>query len=352
MKTTTLIWLLIAACGLTLNAQPFAELNWAIGGTATQSSTAVGGEAGHAIDGNTDGFWANGSVTLNDTADDEGWWEVDLGANRPIGRVQVWFRTLTADECQALFNACAVRNDDFTLAILDASRNPVWRRTYPGRPPSHVPYNLTNSVNGRFVRFERQNPLTSSDGFFSLAEVQVIAPYTNVTVAATQNPSDVTVVENRSATLGPVAATVTGAPPDVLQYQWQKNAVDIIGATTPIYKTPPLTLADNGAKYRCNFVLSGSFVSSTDATVSVAADTAPPTIQSVVGGSSYTDVTLVYSEPVTAVTAGAIGNYTLSGGLTITDVTVLTPTSVRLTTSQQTAGTKYTLAVNNVRDLA
>ncbi|MBI5473097.1 MAG: immunoglobulin domain-containing protein [Ignavibacteriae bacterium] len=36
-----------------------------------------------------------------------------------------------------------------------------------------------------------------------------------------------------------------------LDYQWQKNAVDIVGATSPLHDTPTLTLADNGSSYRC-----------------------------------------------------------------------------------------------------
>ncbi|MFM7101507.1 MAG: glycosyl hydrolase family 95 catalytic domain-containing protein, partial [Verrucomicrobiota bacterium] len=36
-----------------------------------------------------------------------------------------------------------------------------------------------------------------------------------------------------------------------LRYQWQKNRVDIPGATSPTYTTPPTTLWDIGSAYRC-----------------------------------------------------------------------------------------------------
>ena len=81
---------------------PFFEVNWAQAGTATQSSTAAGGGPEHANDGNTDGYFDNGSVTLNELAEIPGLVEVDLGGAKPIGRLKVWFRTLTADECSAL----------------------------------------------------------------------------------------------------------------------------------------------------------------------------------------------------------------------------------------------------------
>src|SRR5215510_1696610 len=98
IKRSALLLALAGACQLIAHAQ-FAEVNWAPAGVATQSSTATGGEPEHANDGNTDGFFDNGSVTLNAEAEDPGWWEVDLGATRPIGRLKVWFRTLTATEC-------------------------------------------------------------------------------------------------------------------------------------------------------------------------------------------------------------------------------------------------------------
>jgi len=355
IKWNALLLSLAGACSVTINAQ-FSEVNWALAGTATQSSTGTGGEPEHAIDGNTDGLFDNGSVTLNAEAEDPGWWEVDLGATKPIGRLKVWFRTLTATECSALFNSCLVRNDDFTLSILDANRQVLWKRTYPGRPPLQVAYNLPAPVQGRFVRFESQTPLTTSDGFFSLAEVQVIAPYDNVGVNVTKDLSNAaTITENRTLLLGPVSATLTGAtgaPVDALTYQWQKNGTDIPGATGPAYQTPPLALSDNGIHYRVNFLTSGGVKSSTETTVTVEKDTVAPTLKSAVGSSTYTSLTVTFSEPVSEDTATNLTNYSLSGGLNISDATVLSPGSVRLTTSPQTAGTRYTLTVSGIRDLA
>ena len=43
--------------------------------------------------------------------------------------------------------------------------------------------------------------------------------------------------------------TATGGAP--LSYQWQRNGLDIHGATSALYTTPPLTQADSGAVYRC-----------------------------------------------------------------------------------------------------
>jgi formylglycine-generating enzyme required for sulfatase activity len=331
---------------------PFYEVDWAMAGTATQSSTGVGGDAYRAIDGNTDGYFADGSVTINAMPEDPGWWQVDLGDTKPIGRLHIWFRTLTAAECQALFNSCTGRNDDFSLFILDASSNVVWDFTYPGRPPTDVPFNFPPGMSGRYVLFNSQTPLTTSDGYFSIAELQVVAPYTNTSLTVTQNPVSTSIVENTVALLGPVAVTVTGAPVAALEYQWQQNGSNILGANNSTYQTPPLALTNSGIQFSCDFLLSGVLVASSNATVTVTPDTTPPTVQSVVGDPTYTYLTVTFSKGVTAATAGNAANYSLSGGLTISAVTVLTPNSVRLTTSPQTPGTGYILTVNNILDLA
>ena len=339
---------------LTGTTPDFYELDWAIGGVASQSSDQVNGEgvAWLAADGDTDGFYNNGSVTLNGFAEDAAWWEVDLGQTRPIGRVKVWFRTVTADECQALFNACGVRNDDFQIVILDGNGSEVFRRLYPGRPTGSVAYNLPPGVNGRVVRFEAQSPLTSSDGFFSLAELAVIAPYANATINVTEQPAPTTVTENRRAKFGSVAATVAGAPQDRMQIQWQVGGVGIDGANAASYTTPPVSLSENRSLYRAVFLLPGISVPSANAELTVEADVVPPTIQGVVSNTAYIYVTVTFSELVREATAANLSYYQLSGGLSIQEVTVINGSTVRLTTSPQTPGQTYTLTVNGVRDAA
>src|SRR5437899_2031448 len=61
--------------------QAFAETvlqNYALNQPATESSSAYGGDAGRAVDGNTDGAFGGRSVTHTD-ADTNAWWQVDLG---------------------------------------------------------------------------------------------------------------------------------------------------------------------------------------------------------------------------------------------------------------------------------
>src|SRR5690606_37846926 len=101
--------------------QSFAEVevldgrfNRAPFGEASQKSTASGGEAERAIDGNTAGDFRLGSVSQSTAMEADPWWEIDLGEQRPISTVRVWKRTdetVTADI------------DGFNLFLLDANRD-------------------------------------------------------------------------------------------------------------------------------------------------------------------------------------------------------------------------------------
>jgi hypothetical protein len=62
-------------------------------------------------------------------------------------------------------------------------------------------------------------------------------------VSITSQPATLEVAVNQTATFK-VAALGTK-----VLYQWQKNGMDIPGATDPVYKTPRTTLADNGSQF-------------------------------------------------------------------------------------------------------
>ena len=65
-----------------------------------------------------------------------------------------------------------------------------------------------------------------------------------------QQPQDVSVGLGQTATLTVIASAPGGDPP-AITYQWQENGVNIDGATEATYKTAPLTVSDDGKKYRC-----------------------------------------------------------------------------------------------------
>ncbi|MFN7916539.1 MAG: G8 domain-containing protein [Vicinamibacterales bacterium] len=89
----------------------------------------------------------------------------------------------------------------------------------------------------------------------------------------TTQPANVTVTAGAVATFSVVA---TGTGP--LTYQWQKNAVNIAGATGASYTTPVTTTADSGSTYKVSVTNSAGQATSTAATLTVNAAVTLPSI--------------------------------------------------------------------------
>ncbi len=92
--------------------------NIAPSGVATQSSLYTDAAAKRAIDGNTEGNYAKGSVAHTAGTDNDPWWEVDLKAAKAVERVVVWNRT-DGDVSKRL--------DGFRVVLLDDKRQIVWK---------------------------------------------------------------------------------------------------------------------------------------------------------------------------------------------------------------------------------
>ena len=98
--------------------QAFAEeTNVATGGAASQSSEGFGGKPERAIDGNTDGVFANNSVTHTDKQKDP-WFEVDLKQAYELNKLVVWPRMDSSTLNDRL--------DGMRVSVLDENRKPVW----------------------------------------------------------------------------------------------------------------------------------------------------------------------------------------------------------------------------------
>jgi hypothetical protein len=144
--------------------------NLSQGRFATQSSTIagyVGAVAGSAVDGNTDGLFFDGSVTATN-ADQNAWWQVDLGASAAVSSIVIWNRT----------DCCGSRLSDYWVFVSDtpflATDTPATLQNRPGTFASHqtsAPNPFTTipaTAQGRYVRVQ-----LSIAGYLSLAEVQV-----------------------------------------------------------------------------------------------------------------------------------------------------------------------------------
>jgi hypothetical protein len=160
-------------------------------------------------------------------------------------------------------------------------------------------------------------------------------------------------------TVGVTAVTNTGSGPLVIQ--WRKNGLNIPGATGTSHTTRYLLASDNGAKYDAVVSVPGVSNLTTSVTVTVNADTTPPTVLGAAADDSAHAVTVQFSEPVDPVTALDITKYSISGGLSVVSASFAVDTNlvnnppydaVKLTTSRQADNTSYTVTVTGVKDTA
>lgn len=108
------------------------------------------------------------------------------------------------------------------------------------------------------------DPSTLTNGVVSL----LTRPATTLTITA--DPQSVTVFEGLNASMTVAVSTDAEFTP---VYQWQRNQVDIPGATAATIRFSPADIDDNGAKYRCVVTLppTGLTATSAEATLTVQA---------------------------------------------------------------------------------
>ncbi|HEY7373151.1 MAG TPA: discoidin domain-containing protein, partial [Polyangia bacterium] len=120
----------------------------------TQSSTAYGGTADRAADGNADGNYFDGSVTHTDF-EFQPWWQADLGATTDIAFVDVYNRA----------DCCADRLTNFNVAV--SPDGATWQ-TVDVAGQGGAPTGVTFNAPGRFVRVQ-----LAGTNYLSLAEVSI-----------------------------------------------------------------------------------------------------------------------------------------------------------------------------------
>ncbi|MBL9134329.1 MAG: lamin tail domain-containing protein [Verrucomicrobiales bacterium] len=163
----------------------------------------------------------------------------------------------------------------------------------------------------------------------------------------TRQPASITVAEGTPATF-----LVTVSNSDPIQYQWQRNGVAIPGATRSSLVLPRVSFNDQGARFRCTLVNPLGVVISEEAVLTVLPDRQPPTLDTVFN-TSLTNVVVRFSEPIDVTTGTRPGNYTLSGGITVSGARPgSTDLEVVLGTSTLTPGSTYVLTVSGVADRA
>jgi NedA-like, galactose-binding domain len=151
-------------------------VNIAKGKSVQQSSTAGRGIASLAVDGNTDGNFADGSVS-HTGRDVNAWIDIDLEKNELIGSLRIWNRT----------DCCSERLNNFWVFISKTpflpsdtastlrARHDIWSRINPTPYPKLTI--KTPGVKGRYIRVQLGGSQPIEDSYLSIAEVQVFRPY-------------------------------------------------------------------------------------------------------------------------------------------------------------------------------
>lgn len=143
-----------------------APANAALNKTVTQSSTNNSAAASRAVDGNTDGVFANGSVTH--TANElNAWWHVDLGQVEAIGTIKIWNRVELPERLTNFY--VFVSDQPFTSTNLTATQNQAGVSTYHNAGQGGFPTELLINRTGRYVRVQ-----LGGTNYLSIAEVQVL----------------------------------------------------------------------------------------------------------------------------------------------------------------------------------
>src|SRR4051812_11480392 len=104
-----------------------------------------------------------------------------------------------------------------------------------------------------------------------IADIAGLGTAPLIVIKPAGQPEDRSIAENDTASFTVNAVLVNGDPAQ-LHYQWQKEGVDIPGATNATYSFP-VTVADNGKKFRSQLTAPGApNVTSAEATLTVIPD--------------------------------------------------------------------------------
>jgi hypothetical protein len=158
--------------------------------------------------------------------------------------------------------------------------------------------------------------VTNSAGSATSASATLTVTPAPVGPSITTQPANQTVTAGQSATFSVVAA---GTAP--LSYQWQKNNINIPGATSASYTTPPTMIGDSGASFRVIVTNPVTSIMSNPATLTVnpvitSAGTDVTTYHNDIGRTGQnTTETILTQANVNSATFGLLRNLAVDGGV-------------------------------------
>jgi hypothetical protein len=223
--------------------------------------------------------------------------------------------------------------------------------TLQANQPYYIEALFKEGTGGDYLSVAVLDPGGTIDSTAPIPGQYLSSDRTNGPVSIVTQPQSQTAPERGSVTFSVLA---NGTPP--YSFQWRRNGADILDATNINYTLSNVQVTDSTAQFSVVVTGGQGTVTSDNAILTVAPDTAPPTIVTSKASPGGTELVVTFSEPVDLISGGTASNYQISsvgGPLNVTGATVsASGTQVILATAQQTLGTKYTLVVNNVKDTA
>lgn len=157
---------------------------------ATQSSTAYGGNANRALDGNTNSSYSQNSVT-HTNFEKQAWWQVDLGRSEQVGLVRLFNR---GD------GELAKRLSNFDVILYDEKGQEVSKQFVKQLTSNQLDVQFNGKI-GRYVRVQ----LRHEHQALSLAEVEVFRHIpvkdANIQMIPIQQPINSSVNEDKVLTI-------------------------------------------------------------------------------------------------------------------------------------------------------
>ncbi len=224
----------------------------------------------------TDGAGSFTSATLTSTFSPQAGKVGKVAITTPGTNVQLYQSNLPLEantDYILTFSAYSNTQHDLSVSVLQGVS------PYTNYGLNNAVFNLTNTMQ----TFTRQFRTTGFSGTVNNARIRFwFAPYDAagdqyflddvvlqkvggaVPPTITQQPANQTTTAGLTATF-----TVNATSPTAISYQWQRNGVDIPGATNSSYTTPATLLSDNGALFRCAVSNNGGSVFSNTATLTV-----------------------------------------------------------------------------------
>jgi len=215
-----------------------ADRNIALGKPARQSSEG-GGPAARAVDGNTSGRFADGSVTH--TAVEQGaWLEIDLGQTLPVEAIRIWNRLEAGHRLGNFWVFVSDQPGGDGAQPTAAVPAAAFARRISAEPQPSLTL-MTPGARGRYVRVQLAGTEASPENILSLAELEVF-PADDAATAPAGRTFDVLGFETNDANL--LRLEVEAKEPVTVQYLLGHNPrlrYLVNGAAAPVENQGGLT---------------------------------------------------------------------------------------------------------------